>query len=254
MKKLFMSFMAMLLSGAMCMPAVFADEVQLGTVSDATKDDTLHSGAEKPNAVVKGANTSNVTVIYTGINAKTLGDDITNRPDGYAWLGVKVAPDSSVTDLSKVNVRITYFDDENAFDYITKTGTYQNTVDADNTYYLGINNWRLKGAMEADTYGDGMLRFVLEFDWNNDNKYDQTVTVLVDPSDTTIYDETDTNEDWNNDTYQDVLDSLNPEDPTTSDENTLTDNSTSTITVNKKANLDDVPKTGVVYSVINYLA
>ena len=103
----------------------------------------------------------------------------------------------------------------------------------------------------ADGRNGGMLTFVLEFDWDGDNNgVDQTVTVLVDPSDTTIYDETDKTESWNDNSYQEVLEDLTAEDPTTSN----TNSSSSNEKVNKKANLDDVPKTGVVYSVINYLA
>ncbi len=255
MKKLFMSFMAMLLSGVMCMPVVFADTVKLGTVSDATKEDILHKGAEKPKADVKGANTSNVTVTYKGINAKTLREDGT-RPDGYAWLGVKVDPDSEYQDsLDKVNVRITYLDYNvnDHFYYTTKTGTYNGTVDADNTYYLGIDNMMLSGAMEVDTYGDGMLRFVLEFDWDGDNKYDQTVTVLVNPADVTLYNYEDEYTVWDIEAYQAVLDSLIEIDEESTEPSTnVSTNNTSN--VNKKASLDDVPKTGVVYSVINYLA
>ena len=226
------------------MPAVFADET-LGTVSDVTNTDTTHGGVAitKPN-ITQG---KDITITYKGLSLKTLGNGDIERPEGKAWIGIQVKNDSK---KEKAKVRVTVFD-ETQGKYVTQEwANYNDVFDSENNVYLGVNADRLKGAM-ADGRNGGMLTFVLEFDWDGDNNgVDQTVTVLVDPSDTTIYDETDKTESWNDNSYQEVLEDLTAEDPTTSN----TNSSSSNEKVNKKANLDDVPKTGVVYSVINYLA
>ena len=242
--------MAMLLSGVMCMPAVFADTT-LGTVSDVTNKDTLHEEGKNVTATITPNGTSkNVTITYSGVSVKALDNSVENRPDGYAWIGVKVVHDNGSKD--KGQVKVTVFD-ENTNAYKTYSWeSVKTAADSENNYYLGINSAKLKGAMASGEYNN-KLTYVLEFDWDGNKTVDQTVTVIIDPADVTLYDKDNTTEDWDNNTYQEVLDDLTAEDPTTPDENTLTDNNTSNVTVNKKANLDDVPKTGVVYSVINYL-
>lgn len=115
------------------------------TVEDITNQDTIHTGANKPvsNITTKG---DHITVIYSAASFKIIGagTDATasqGRPDGYAWLGIRVTAPAG-KDIEKYKIK----------DAVAGT-----TFDR----YFGVNEERLKDAVKNGKD----LTFSVTVDW-----------------------------------------------------------------------------------------
>ena len=236
MKKVIMS----LLVGLLCVPAIaHAADDKFATISDISKADSVTSGTgESLDVVITGKDTKDVLVEYgkeKTIKLKKLDDSAPDRPDNKAWLGVH--PDtSSIGDITKAQVKF-------------NNGEAQNVDPNDLDYYLPVTEDAIKKAIDA---GKEYIEYKLEFDWDGNKTYEQTVTIRIyvqklevapkdedtdaetwTPEDTKAYQEK-VEAERNNQEINQTPDKQKPN----ADENAL----------------DDVPKTGDTTSVVVFIA
>ncbi len=168
------------------------------TVSDITNEDTIHAESGDPTVnvkVTKGDNNKDtVEVTYYAASLKAVEEDEEiHRPAGYAWLGVRLYP-SSGTDYTYVT-----FDD----------GTGEELSDVNNhkceDYYIGVSKENLEKAVKEGkdlVYTDTITWYKNKE--ATEPESDAPVTnlkIIVKAKDMVVYDETDSKEEWNEETY-----------------------------------------------------
>ncbi len=177
MKKKFMGI-ALVLVSVLFVGNVFAEDSAwkggYGTVSDYTQEDALKDPEKGPDVTVSKANSGkDVTLTYDSGTFKLLDENkqasAGERPDGYMWVGFKVTLPENVTN-GNYNV---YADGE----------LYTSGEKADGYYaeFIGVNVQSLEKAINKT------ITVTFGFDWNKDEKADQTVTIVLKPMNLTIY-------------------------------------------------------------------
>ncbi len=220
-----LGFVAVLFASVVCIPNALA----LGTVQDITNQDTVHGSENKPTVTINPSDNTKVdkvTITYSKVNVKELGatsDTGGNgtRPAGYAWVGFSLTPEKA---NESDRYRVTYYNDKEG----KEETTGWEKLETNNKYYSGINAARLEYATKKGT----PLTFVYEFSYNNSEpKTDQTITVIINPADVTLYGTDDNQVEWNEAKYEEVKEAA--EAAKAKQEATKDDNA-----------LDNVPKTG----------
>ena len=188
---------------------------------------------------LRNENLNDITVIYNEADLKMVepNPDI-GRQDKAAWVGVKV---SAPTDATLDKLKTTTFANGNETGIKNSGKSFwtlqdtekalQDSAPANEHYiyvYAGITVDNLTAAAKKNT----MINHKWWFDWDSDGVYDQTLTILVDPSRITLEDSGDTDTIlWSEDNYNE----LKPEDTNTNQQ---------TPAPKEENKLDDVPKTG----------
>ena len=193
---------AAFIAGMAIVPSVFADTtLTLGAVSDYTSENTIFdattdntSNGWKTNTA-KATLTSNLTVQqndvtvnnkdvtlkYSGLNLNYVpadADGIT-RPTEAAWLGFQVTMPTNLfgTGESAKNIREIFNGEEELIPMASSDKTI--------TRYVGVT----KGLLEkAAKKGEEFANLgVFEYDYDNDGTIDQTIRVVVETKNTTLY-------------------------------------------------------------------
>ncbi len=167
------------------------------TVYDITNEDTLHTAEGTPAVnikVTKGENTDTVVVTYYAASLKAIEEDLEGRPKGYAWLGVRLVPNSE--DYKSVK-----FEDGSS-EELTFTSTSNSKKCED--YYVGVSKENLEKAVKEEkdlVYTDTLT-------WIKDSEEDgptTKLTVIVKAEGMEVYDQNNENVEWNEETYKETV-------------------------------------------------
>ncbi len=177
MKKIVM-LAAILVAGLMFMPNVYADGWSFEDITHDAGDSLVDDEEATP---LIGANKTTLT--YSGksfvmLEEGTEETDSNDRPEGYAWIGFKVtAPTDSSSGSNKLYVKVPGKD---TFEEVTQDSGKSYTE------YVGINEEKLKAALEAGT----SLKYTFEFAMGNGSaptETEYTVIIEIDPATTILY-------------------------------------------------------------------
>ena len=163
MKKVLMSFLV----GMLCVPAIaHAADDKFATITDISKDDSVTSGTgESLDVTITGENTKSVLVEYgknSIIKLKKLDDSVPDRPDNKAWLGINTNT-QAVGSISNAK-------------YTFNNGEAQKVNPNDLDFYFPVTEDAIKKAIDA---GKEYIEYKMEFDWDGNNTYEQTVTIRI---------------------------------------------------------------------------
>ncbi len=165
-------FVLMLIATLAYMPVAYAADVEidLAEFEDITNEDTLMT-EEKGSVSTEGDVT---TLTYTTSTFRLLANGVGDRPDGYAWIGVRLTQeDEDVTQYStKVNDSV-----------VTSKTALPESKYVDE--YFGINVANLTTAAQADE----VLTYKYEVTWyasDDETTKVQTVNVVVYPDSITL--------------------------------------------------------------------
>lgn len=195
------------------------------TVTDITNVDTIHAGEGKP-TTTQNVNGDNIEITYSVASLKIIGEGTNGtasegRPNGYAWLGIRItAPDSA----SKY-----------------KIGNNVETLKAERTFdkYFGINQESLKDAVIK---GQDKT-FTINVKWldNGENELSSNIIkVIVKAENITLYNSSDDTQIWN----KDIAKALKAENKDTKLNVDNTELSSKRKENGKKAEKDETYKTG----------
>ena len=235
MKKLFIGIVFAMVC---CVALTFTNTVSAAAydkVTDITNTDTLHNSSGKPTCTIT-ANDGNtvVNVVYNAADLKIIGEGTEGasegRPDGYAWLGIRVsAPDTA-----------------------TKYKINDETEENNNTSfdkYFGVN----KEKLEKATKEGKDITYSLKVTWLKNGGEDtvvltQTINIIIKVDKINLFDKEDNEGSklWDNEKYQEVKKAA--EEAKKAEEARKAE-------ANKKDEKDTTPKTGSVdYSVYMAIA
>ena len=175
-----------LIVGALNIP-VMATEFKGATVTDDTAADTkLEAGVETPTITSKvNGDKQEVEVVYTVAALKIVTGEVEDRPEGYAWVGVKVAKPTGATKGIE--------DDEDKTEYEGESFNQ----------YFGVN---LKKLQEAVENGTGYISYTKTYTWQYDAEATEvkttTLTVKIKAEGVTLADKDGEDKTlWNQDEY-----------------------------------------------------
>lgn len=182
----------MLIAAVVVMPRVSAAEgIKLGEVKDITNVDTLKSTTHK--SFTHDEDYRTVTITYENAKFKLLdngqSEGVQNRPEGYAWIGFKVAKPEGA---SKYQVS-----------FNGGAASEAQTISADLEDYIGFKKENLEAAAKAGKN----LEYTYEITWigSDENvKTTQTIKVVINPAAVVLVAQDSEEEVWNTETYNDV--------------------------------------------------
>ncbi len=210
MKKLFLILTLFLM---VMVPQVYA--LAYENVAVLNNNDSFKGGTPK----IVGNGTSNVTITYDAAQLKMVGADRDiGRTIDAAWVGVKVvAPKDVAIDTLRNATYINGSDD-------TKKSFWNNqdsfkSDQASDEHYINVFGAVTKDILTKAASTGTNIKYTWKFDWNNDNTYDQTVTLIINPEGVVLTAKDTDNVIWNEETYEEYKkDETINEGPKTGDE------------------------------------
>ncbi len=170
-----MMFAFMLLACLLVMPNVYA-ATEYPTVENITNENTLKEGK----VTVTGSGTDAITITVENAKFKLLseGEQGENRPDNYAWAGLRFTMPENATNV--------------------KIGGQQETPQTNKfDEYFGFNVQELKeAAQKKENFSKSW-----DLTWGSSNENKVTITLVVKPESTTLIKKEDTTEEWNETNY-----------------------------------------------------
>ncbi len=200
-------FVAVVGVSADTVSTTYSDDM-LQAPEDATGSDTYIDNAPSPSIVSTDGN-KHVTVTYSTGSFKLVQK---NGYDDAAWPGIKILAPSNY-DYSNVG------EEDNKGPIYYSNGDrsqkkyFKNNEDTTNKNQFtdGVDHYLLsyyaitKEFLETAVEKEAKIVYYTEFDWNADGTIDQTITVIIDPTNLTLTDEDGEDELWNHDIYQEEV-------------------------------------------------
>ncbi len=174
-------FVLMLVACLLVMPNVYAATTEYPTVENITNEDTLKKGE----VTVTGSGTNSIIITVKDAKFKLLadGEQGEDRPDDYAWTGLRFTMPDDATNIKIADKSETASAPDYTFDE-----------------YFGFNVAELQEA--AKNKKDFSKSWVLTWGEPEENKV--TITLIVKPESTTLLNKTSDEESWNETKYLEV--------------------------------------------------
>lgn len=198
MKKIFLVLAVFLL---VMVPQVSALTIENISVTD--NSDSYKGGSPK----IEGNGTANVTITFDAANIKIVAAKPSiGRTIDAAWLGVKVvAPkDVAIATLKEATYVNSPSTTEKSF-WANQDSTKSESQSDE--HYINVFGAVTKEKLEAATKAGTMIKYTWEFDWNNDDTNDQSVTIVINPENVTLTAKDNNDVLWNDEAY----DALKPD-------------------------------------------
>lgn len=155
--------------------------ISAGTVAFA-EGETVNNGTIEQITGAGTINGDNITVESAELDWYKADNTVGRNQDGW-WVGVKIIAPASVTEdnVGKVNYS------NNGTDNLDKNfGKNNDGTTVDGRYYMGCWLPVTPEYLESFLKADKNLVWTYRFDWDDDDKVDQTFTVTVDPKNITL--------------------------------------------------------------------
>ncbi len=199
MKKLFLILALFLL---IMVPQVYALTYENVTVLNS--NDSYKGG--KPTVVGNGTN--KVTITYESALLKIVPKQPSiGRTIDAAWLGVKVVAPKDVP-IAKLK-EATYSSDTAGKSFWTNQDSNKSESQSDE-HYINVYGAITEDILTKATKEGKDITYTWTFDWDNDKKDDQTVTIVVSPKNVVLTAQANDDIIWNQDMYDDLKPEKNP--------------------------------------------